>query len=65
MSVLENIKDEYAKLSVWIVAYICITVLIALGKVPGSTIEYLLFYTAGAVGKNVLDQKKAPNVPSS
>jgi hypothetical protein len=45
----ERIKEEPAKLVIWTVAFICATVLVALGKAPPSTFEYLLIYVAGAV----------------
>lgn len=43
-------KPEYVKFAVWAVAFAGVVTLIALDKVPPSTLQYLLFWVAGAMG---------------
>jgi hypothetical protein len=45
---LEKLKGEPAKLAIWVVAFICVTILVGLGKCKPETIEMMLFYIVGA-----------------
>lgn len=49
-------KPEYVKFAVWAVAFIGVVTLIALDKVPPSTLQYLLFWVAGAMGARATDK---------
>ena len=41
------LTDEVRQGGMWVVAFVCVTVLIALGKVKPEALEYLLFALIG------------------
>ena len=48
---LEKLKGDPAKLAIWAIAFICVSILVGLGKVKPETIEMMLFYIVGAALK--------------
>lgn len=56
-------KPEYVKFAVWAVAFVGTVVLIALGKVPPSALQYLLMWVAGAMGGKAVDGLNQPKDP--
>jgi hypothetical protein len=59
----ELLTDEVRRGGMWVVAFIGVTVLVALGKIKPETIEYLLFALLGqaAVQRKVPATKEPTN----
>lgn len=60
----ELFREELPKIIVWSVAFSGAVVLIALDKVPSSTLEFLLFWAAGYTGGKLSGKKEDNNASS-
>lgn len=56
---LEKLSGNYEKLAVWLVALVCVSVLVGLGKAKPEMIEIVLSYLAGAFIKSKADAATA------
>ena len=57
-----KLSDQQLKVALWALSIVCITVLIALGKLPTDALKYVLLYAGGALGGSIVklpgDQSK-------